>query len=141
MRGTCCQTLNHLKNCIYKKPCRVPLSEPFVPRAVCNTWEEIFSPEEPPEVPLRFRAAQSYQATWKAWQRLPTSCLRRNPPTRLDRDLHGKPLVPKPTAEGFSSLFSTLNKVHHLVNNYSQLEISQDFCLCYGVCGGGFFIS
>ena len=44
---------------LYVNPCKelkyvrtIPSSESFVPRAVCNTWEEIFSPEEPPEVLL-----------------------------------------------------------------------------------------
>ena len=87
------------------------MSESLVPRDVCNTWEEIFSPEEPPEVlphssldswllvgPAGPDSVQSYLV---GMAETLSPCLHSLPfagtfPSSLDRDLHGKLLVLRP---------------------------------------------
>jgi hypothetical protein len=51
MRGTCCWTLNHPQNCIWilSRELKVRKKYSFVWVFCFNTWEEIFSPKEPPE--------------------------------------------------------------------------------------------
>ena len=94
-----------------------PLSESFVPRAVCNTWEEIFSPEEPPEVlphsllycwlfvsPARPDPVQSVlelPSDLEGMAETSPFCLHSLPfagtlTPDLDKDLHRKPRYPGP---------------------------------------------
>ena len=125
------------------------MSESFVPRAVCNTWEEIFSPEEPPEVPLHssldiqplvgparpdsVQSGSDLLSNLEGMAETSSPWLHLLPfaetlASGLDRDLRGKPLVPRPTIgvpfKKFSllpmylRLFCTLSSIRFIVSGF-----------------------